>query len=73
MQIFAEVQYLCKRSRTAITPGQDFWDIITIVIALDTLYNNVEIIMTSLLESRDKMINQIQSILQSKKAQNINK
>lgn len=56
-----------------MTPDQDFWDMIAIVIALDTLYDNFETIKTSLPESRDKTINQIQSILQLKKAKNISK
>ena len=48
-------------------------DIITIVVVLDMLYNNFYTIIASLLETRNKMINEIQCILQSKKAQNINK
>lgn len=56
-----------------MTPDQDFWDMIAIVIALDTLHDNFETIKTSLPESRDKTINQIQSILQLKKAKNISK
>lgn len=70
MQIFAEVSYLCKYFWIAITPGQDFWDTIAIVIILDTLNNNFDTISTSLLKSGN---NQIQSILQSKKAKNISK
>lgn len=53
--------------------GQDFWDTIVIVIVLDTLHDNFNITTTSLLESRDKIIDQIQSILQSKKAKIISK
>lgn len=40
MLIFAEVRYLCKRLRTAMTPGRDLWDTIAIVIALDTLHDD---------------------------------
>lgn len=43
------------------------------MIVLDLLYNDFDIITTSLLESKDKIINQIQSILQLRKAKNINK
>ena len=67
MQIFAEVRYLCKRLRTAMTPGRDLWDTIAIVIALDTLHDDFDTTTASLLESGDKTIDQIQSILQSKK------
>lgn len=73
MQIFAEVRYLCKRLRIAMTPGRDLWDIIAIVIALDTLHDDFETTTTSLLESGDKTIDQIQSILQSREAKNISK
>ncbi len=56
-----------------ITLIQDLWDTIAIVIILDTLYDDFETTITSLLESGDKIINQIQSILQSKEAKNISK
>lgn len=43
------------------------------VIAVDLLYNNFDTITASLLKTRDKLINKIQSILQSKKVKNISK
>ena len=73
MQIFAEVRYLYKRLCIAMTPGRDLWDTIAIVIALDTLYDDFETTTTSLLETGDKTIDQIQSIPQSKEAKNISK
>ena len=73
MQIFAEVRYFCKRLRIAISPSRDLWDTIAIVIALDTLHDNFNTTTASLLESGDKTIDQIQSILQSKEAKNISK
>ncbi len=73
MQIFTEVRYLCKRLRTAMTSGRDLWDTIAIVIALDTLHDGFDTTTASLLESGDKTIGQIQSILQSKEAKNISK
>ena len=73
MQIFAEVRYLCKRLRTAMTPGRDLWDTIAIVIALDSLHEDFDTTTASLLETGDKTIDQIQSILQSKEAKNISK
>lgn len=73
MQIFAEVKYLCKRLRTAMTPGRDLWDTIAIVIALDSLHEDFDTTSASLLEAGDKTIDQIQSILQSKEAKNISK
>ena len=53
--------------------NQDFWDTIAIVIDLNTLHNDFETTTTSLLEIGDKLIDKIQSILQSKKAKNISK
>ena len=73
MQIFAEVRYLCKHFRMAMTPGQDLWDMIAIVIALDSLHEDFDTTTVSLLETGDKTIDQIQSILQSKKTKNISK
>lgn len=54
-------------------PGCDPWDTIVIVIALDTLHDNFDSITASLLEAKDKSIDQIQSILQSREAKNISK
>ncbi len=73
MQIFAEVKYLCKRLRTTMTPNRDLWDIIAIVIALDSLHKDFDTTTASLLETGDKTIDQIQSILQSKEAKNLSK
>ena len=73
IQIFAEVKYLCKRLRTAMTPNRDFWDTIAIVIALDSLHEDFDTTTTSLLETSNKTIDQIQSILQSKEAKNLSK
>lgn len=56
MQIFAEVRYLCKRLRMAMTLVRNLWDTIAIVIAVDTLHDDFEITVTSLLESGDKII-----------------
>lgn len=73
MQIFAEVRYLCKRLRAAMTPGRDLWDTIAIVIALDTLHDDFDTTTASLLETGDKTIDHIQSILQLKGAKNLSK
>ena len=59
MQIFAEVKYLCKRLRSAMTPGRDLWDTIAIVIALDSLHEDFDTTTASLLETGDKTIDQI--------------
>lgn len=57
----------------AIIPNQNFWNIIIIIIAFDTLYNNINITTTSFLKIENKIINKIQNILQSKKIKNISK
>lgn len=46
---------------------------IAIMIALDSLHKNFDTTIVSLLEASDKMIDQIQSILQSKKVKIISK
>ena len=56
-----------------MTPGRDMWNTIAICIALNTLYDNFDMITASLLDTRDKTIDQIQGILQSKEAKNLRK
>lgn len=56
-----------------MTPDRDLWDTITIVIALDTQYNNFDTTTTSLLKTSNKTIDQIQSILQLKEAKTLSK
>lgn len=56
-----------------IIPIQDLGDIIAIVIALDFLYQNCDTTTASLLETSDKTIDKIRSILQSKEAKNLSK
>lgn len=60
ISIFADVQFLIKQLQAAITSNQDIWDSIAIVIALDFLNNNFETTTASMLEQRDKTINEIQ-------------
>ncbi len=73
MQIFAEVRYLYKRLQIAMTLNRDLWDTMAIVIALDFLHQDFDTTTTSLLETGDKTIDEIQSILQSKEAKNFSK
>lgn len=54
-------------------PGCDLWDTIAIVIALDSLHDDFDTTTASLLETGDKTIDQIQSILQWKEAKLISK
>lgn len=42
-----------------MTPNQDFWNIIIIVIAFDSLYEDFNMTITNLLEANDKIINKI--------------
>lgn len=67
------MQYLFKQFQIAMTLNLNFWDTIAIIIVFDSLQKDFDIITANLLESNDKMIDQIQSILQFKKAKNINK
>lgn len=56
-----------------MTPGWNLWDRIAIVIALNSLHKDFDTTTASLIETDDKMIDEIQSILQSKEAKNISK
>lgn len=73
IQIFAKIKYFYKCFQIVMTSRQDFWDTITIVITLDFLHKDFNTTIISLLKIGDKIINQIQTILQSKKAKNISK
>lgn len=73
MQIFVELQYLYKQLQTVMTPNQDLWDTITIVIALNTLHKDFKTTTASLSKTSDKTIDEIQSILQCKETKNISK
>lgn len=73
MSIFADVRFLVKRLRSAITPNRDIWDSIAIVVALDSLHDDFETITTSMLERGDKTIEEIQQILASAEAKFISK
>lgn len=46
-----------------MTPGQDLWDTIAIVVALNSLYNDFDITTARLFKRGNKIIHQIQSIL----------
>lgn len=56
-----------------MTPGHNFGDIIAIVNPLNSLYKDFDTITASLLETEDKTIDQIWSILQLKEAKNLSK
>ena len=62
IQIFREMQYVCKYFWTIMTLSSNFWDIIVIVIAFDFLHKDFDTINASLLEMGNKIIDQIQSI-----------
>lgn len=73
MSRFADVRFLVKRLRSAITPNRDIWDSIAIVVALDSLHDDFETTTNSMLESGDKSIDKIQQILASAEAKFLSK
>ncbi len=73
MSVFADVRFLVKRLRAAITPNRDIWDSIAIVVALDSLHDDFETTTTSMLEQGDKTIDKIQQIVVSAEAKFISK
>lgn len=68
-----EIKYFCKCFQMAMIPRQELWNTIVIVIAFDSLHKDFDTTIASLLEVCNKIINQIQSILQSKETENISK
>lgn len=73
MQIFVKLKYFCKRFWMAITWERNLWGTMAVVITLSLFHEDFNTTTTSLLETSDKTINQIQNVLQSKKAKNISK
>ncbi len=68
VEIVAEVRYLFKRLKATMSEGRDPFDTIAIVIALDTLHNNFDTTTASKLETGDKSIDEIFTIIQLKEA-----
>ena len=68
VEIFAKVQYLCKRLKAAMTEGRDQLKTMAIVIALDTLHDDYDTTTASMLETGNKSIDEIFAIIQSKEA-----
>lgn len=73
MSVFANVRFLIKRLRAAITPERDIWDSIAIVVALDSLHDDFEATTASMLERGDKTIEEIQQILALTEAKLVSK
>ena len=71
--IFADVRLLTKRLRAALTPNRDIYDSIAIVIALDSIHDDFDTKTSSLLETGEKTIDEIQQILCSAEAKNLSK
>lgn len=68
MKIFVKVHFFYKRLKVAIIVRRDLFDIIAIVIILDTLYNNFESTITSMFETGNKTIKEIQRKLNTKQS-----
>lgn len=68
VEIFAEVRYLCKRLKAAMTEGRDPFETMAIVIVLDMLYDDYDKTTASMLETENKSIDEIFAIIQSKEA-----
>ncbi len=69
ISIFAEVRFLIKRLRAAVTLNKDIWDSIAIVIATEFPHEDFEHVMSgSLGQGGEKSIDEIESILLSAEA-----
>lgn len=73
MSIFADVRFLIKQLRAAITPNRDIWDSIAIAVALDSLHDDFESTTTTMLERGNKSIDEIQQILASPEVKFVSK
>lgn len=59
IEIFAKIHFFCKWLKVIMIAWHNFFDTIVIVIILNNLHNDFEIITTTILESRDKIIKEI--------------
>lgn len=73
MSVFADVRFLIKQLRAAITPDRDIWDSIAIVVALGSLHDDFEATTASILKCGDKIIKEIQQILAPTEAKLVSK
>lgn len=71
--IFADVRLLTKCLRAALTSNSNIYDSIAIVIPLESIHDDFDTKTSSLLETGDKTIDEIQQILCSAKAKNLSK
>lgn len=55
--MFVEEKYVYKCPRLAMTPEQDLWNIIAIIIVLNLLHEDFDTTTASLLETGNKTIN----------------
>lgn len=67
IEIFVEVRFFSKRLKAVMIARRNPFDTIAIIIILDILYHDFELTIASILETVDKTIEEIQSIIQSKK------
>lgn len=72
-KVIADVRMLTKQLRAALTPGYNIYNSIAIVIALNSINKDFDTKTSSLLETGDKTINEIQEILCSAEAKNLSK
>lgn len=71
--IFPKVKQLVQQFQLAITEQKKIWESITLVVALNLLYDNFEIMITLFLYPNNKDLKKIQQIITSIKAANLAK
>lgn len=71
--IFAEVKHLVQRLQGAVIEYKTIWDSITLVVALDLLFNNFEMTIAPLFYLNNKDLEEIQLIVTSTKVANLAK
>ena len=56
LEIFAKVRFFYKQLKVVMTAKRNLFDIIIIIIILDTLYSNFKTTIANMLETGDKSI-----------------
>lgn len=73
ISVFADVRILTKQLRAVLIRNRNIYDSIATVIALNSIHKDFDTKTSSLLETSDKTIDEIQQILCSAKAKNLSK
>lgn len=63
IKILAKVCFFCKQLKTAMIARYNLFNIIAIIIILDTLYSNFKVTKINMFQTSNKTIEKIQNII----------